>query len=144
MLFGQGGKVFDLLTMDSKILEMERRFAVYLPPCYETSQRSYPALYLLHGGGDDQTGWIQFGEVHHIADKAIREGKATPMVIVMPDAPQEKIDAWFNKYSVLDAIRNMPEEQKRAVRWYIDCGDDNFLFEGNEQLSDFRLLTFDC
>ena len=43
-------------------------------------------LYLLHGAGDDQTGWVQFGEVQHIADKAIKEGAATPMVIVMPDA----------------------------------------------------------
>ena len=36
--------------------------------------------------GDDQTGWVQFGEVLHIADKAINEGSATPMIIVMPDA----------------------------------------------------------
>ena len=43
-------------------------------------------LYLLHGHTDDQTGWIQFGEVHHITDNAIKNGKATPMVIIMPDA----------------------------------------------------------
>ncbi len=72
--------------MDSEILKMERHYAIYLPPDYETSERSYPVLYLLHGGGDDQTGWVQFGEVLHIADKAIKEGKATPMIIVMPDA----------------------------------------------------------
>ncbi len=65
---------------------MERKYAIYLPPCYETSQRSYPVLYLLHGSGDDQSGWVQFGEIMHIADKAIREGKATPMIVVMPDA----------------------------------------------------------
>lgn len=85
-LLGQTGKVFDNLSMPSRILKGERKYAVYLPPDYETAQRSYPVLYLLHGGGDDQTGWVQFGEVQHIADKAIREGKATPMVIVMPDA----------------------------------------------------------
>jgi enterochelin esterase-like enzyme len=49
----------------------------------------------------------------------------------MKDAPKEKVDTWFEKYSVLDAIRNMPEDQKKAVRWFIDCGDDDFLFEGN-------------
>jgi enterochelin esterase-like enzyme len=43
-------------------------------------------LYLLHGYTDDQTGWVQFGEVQHIADKAINEGTATPMIIIMPDA----------------------------------------------------------
>src|SRR4030042_5657028 len=85
-LFCQTGKVYDNLSMSSKILQGERKYAIYLPPDYETSQRSYPVLYLLHGLGDDQTGWVQFGEVLHIADKAINEGKSTPMVIVMPDA----------------------------------------------------------
>ncbi len=84
----QTGKVFDNLTMDSEILKMERRYAIYLPPDYESSERSYPVLYLLHGSGDDQTGWVQFGEVLHIADKAILEGSATAMIIVMPDANQ--------------------------------------------------------
>ena len=82
----QSGKVMDQLTLDSQILKGKRKFAVYLPPDYDTSSRSYPVLYLLHGYTDDQTGWIQFGEVHHIADKAINNGKATPMIIIMPDA----------------------------------------------------------
>src|SRR5687767_10696979 len=84
--FAQTGKVYDNLSLKSKILNMDRKYAIYLPPDYETSQRSYPVLYLLHGGGDDQTGWVQFGEVQYITDKAILEGKATPMIIVMPDA----------------------------------------------------------
>jgi len=86
ILIAQNGKVFDNLSLPSKILKMERKYAIYLPPDYETSQRSYPVLYLLHGGGDDQTGWVQFGEVLHIAGKAINEGLATPMIIAMPDA----------------------------------------------------------
>src|SRR5690606_6375077 len=84
--YSQAGKVFDNLSFTSKILKSERKFAVYLPPDYETSSRSYPVLYLLHGAGDDQTGWVQFGEVLQITDKAIKEGKATPMIIIMPDA----------------------------------------------------------
>jgi len=51
-------KVFDNLKMNSEILDMERNYAIYLPPDYESSSRSYPVLYLLHGLGDDQTGWI--------------------------------------------------------------------------------------
>src|SRR6187455_1330246 len=86
LLFAQSGKVYDNLSLTSKILKGNRKYAIYLPPDYETSQRSYPVLYLLHGGGDDQTGWVQFGEVQHIADKAFKEGIATPMIIVMPDA----------------------------------------------------------
>jgi len=80
-----GGKVFDNLSLPSKILKMDRKFAIYLPEDYESSKRSYPVLYLLHGAGDDHTGWVQFGEVKNIADKAIREGKCTAMIIVMPD-----------------------------------------------------------
>src|SRR5687767_10431917 len=84
--FSQVGKVYDNLSMTSKILKMDRKYAVYLPPGYESSERSYPVMYLLHGGGDDQTGWVQFGEVENIADKAISEGRSTAMIIIMPDA----------------------------------------------------------
>lgn len=221
----QVSKVQDNLSMTSKILKGERKYAIYLPPGYETSSRSYPVLYLLHGGGDDQTGWVQFGEVQHITDKAIANGTASPMIIVMPDAntgtrgyvntangdwryedfffqefvpfiektyriraekryravaglsmggggsfyyalhhpemfssacplsaspgplsmedakkwmervkqtaTDAQLEAWYKQYSALELINNMPEDQKKAVRWYIDCGDDDFLFEGN-------------
>jgi len=226
-LYAQTGKVFDNLSMKSKILNMDRKFAIYLPPDYESSQRSYPVLYLLHGSGDDQTGWVQFGEVLRITDEAIKSGSATAMIIVMPDAntgrrgyandikgewryedfffqefmpyiektyrirgekryraisglsmggegtfiyalhhPElfssacplsaatgpKSIDdlknnrfgggaiegitedakkAYFIKYSVLSLIDSVPDNQKKAVRWYIDCGDDDFLYEGN-------------
>ncbi len=224
-LFGQTGKVMDNLSMPSKILKGDRKYAVYLPPDYETSQRSYPVLYLLHGGGDDQTGWVQFGEVLNIADRAINEGKATPMIIIMPDAnsgqrgyfnnlkndwryedfffeelmpyvektyrikgdkryravaglsmggggsfmyalhhpelfssacplsasvgpltpadqktflertnqkgTDAEIEAYFKRHNAISLINDIKDDQKKAVRWYIDCGDDDFLYEGN-------------
>ena len=74
-LHGQMGRVLDDLSLSSEILGSERKYAIYLPPDYDVSTRSYPVLYLLHGAGDDQTGWVQFGEVLHIADEAIREGR---------------------------------------------------------------------
>ena len=58
LLSAQMGKVYDNLTLSSKILDGERKYAIYLPPDYEHSERSYPVLYLLHGAGDDQTGWV--------------------------------------------------------------------------------------
>lgn len=226
VLMAQTGKVFDNLSMQSKLLKMDRKYAIYLPPDYESSQRSYPVLYLLHGSGDDQTGWVQFGEVLNITDEAIKSGAATAMIVVMPDANtgkkgyvndvknewryedfffQEFIpfiektyrtrtdkryraisglsmggegtfiyalhhpelfssacplsaatgprtmddlknyrlwqgvegitdadkESYFKRYSVLNLIENTPEDQKKAVRWYIDCGDDDFLYEGN-------------
>jgi len=224
-LIAQTGKVFDNLSVASKILKMDRKYAVYLPPDYETSQRSYPVLYLLHGAGDDQTGWVQFGEVLHIADKAINEGTATPMIIIMPDAKtgqmgyfnnlkndwryedfffeefmpyvektyriksekryravaglsmggggsfmyalhhpelfssacplsayvgpltlaeakagfersnqkgtDAEIETYFNRHNAVSLINEIKDDQKKAVRWYIDCGDDDFLYEGN-------------
>ena len=224
--FSQTGKVFDQLSHPSKILKGDRNFAIYLPPDYETSQRSYPVLYLLHGAGDDQTGWVQFGEVLYITDKAIKEGKATPMIIVMPDAYTKRLgyfndirgdwnyedyffeelmpyvettyriksekqyravaglsmggggsfmyalhrpelfssacplsayvgpksveevknrakqyynfevndtdaEKYLSKYSALPLIESMTKEQIESVKWYIDCGDDDFLYEGN-------------
>ena len=224
-LFSQGSKVSDNLSMTSKILKMDRKYAIYLPADYEISGRSYPVLYLLHGAGDDQTGWVQFGEVKNITDKDIQEGKCTAMIIVMPDgntgqrgyfnSPKgdwnyedfffqefmpfiektyriraEKryraisglsmggggsfmyalhhpelfssacplsaytgpitlgeaaerlkkqypgisdadVSKNFSNLSATELIKNMPEDQKKAVRWYIDCGDDDFLYEGN-------------
>ena len=230
----QFGKVLDSCKMQSAILGGERKYAVYLPPGFDTSSRSYPVLYLLHGGGDDQTGWVQFGEVQLLADKAIAEGKATPMVIVMPDAntgrrgyfndvkgdwryedfffqeflpfvekeyrikrekryravaglsmggggsfmyalhhpelfssacplsastgpltfeeakeralrvrpgenaaaesekpTDEQLKAHYLQHSALELLNRIPDDQKKAVRWYIDCGDDDFLYEGN-------------
>jgi len=40
-------------------------------------------------------------------------------------------EAYFRKYNVLSLIEAIPDDQKKAVRWYIDCGDDDFLYEGN-------------
>ena len=226
LLHAQTGKVMDNLSMPSKILKGERKYAIYLPPDYESSQRSYPVLYLLHGGGDDQSGWVQFGEVLHIADKAILNGDATAMIIVMPDAntgqrgyfndikgewryedfffqefmpfiektyrikgekryravaglsmggggsfvyalrhpelfssacplsasigplslddtrdylkrrnvsykSDAELEGYFKNISVVELVNRIPADQKKAVRWYIDCGDDDFLFEGN-------------
>lgn len=102
MAWAQGGLVYETRTVKSDILKADRKYAIYLPPGYEESDQSYPVLYLLHGGGDDHTGWVQFGQVQHIADKAIAEGKASRMIIVMPDANTGKrgyfnqIDGSFN------------------------------------------------
>jgi len=95
VVFAQRGKVFETRTLRSQILNMERRYAIYLPAGYDESDQSYPVLYLLHGSGDDQTGWVQFGQVQNIADRVIAEGLAGPMIIVMPDA-DTGVRGYFN------------------------------------------------
>jgi enterochelin esterase-like enzyme len=92
----QRSQVSETKKIKSDILKMERNYAVYLPPGYDETDQSYPVLYLLHGSGDDHTGWVQFGQVQHIADKAIAEGKAAPMIIVMPDA-NTQVKGYFNQ-----------------------------------------------
>lgn len=82
----QTGKVIEELYVKSDILDRNVKYAVYLPPDYESSNRTYPVVYLLHGYGDDHTGWLQFGEVNRYADKAIASGTIPPMIIIMPDA----------------------------------------------------------
>lgn len=79
------GKVIEGAVMPSKILNRDVRYTIYLPPDYDASSRTYPILYLLHGGGDDDTVWVHYGEVDHAADKGIAEGVVTPMIIVTPD-----------------------------------------------------------
>ena len=83
--FSQSGKVLEQEIIKSKILGKDVRYTIYLPPDYYTSQRSYPIVYLLHGFTDDNTGWLQFGEINRYADKAILNGTIPPMIIVMPN-----------------------------------------------------------
>jgi len=68
----------------SKVTGKWRRCFVYTPPEYERNQRTrYPVLYLLHGWGEDETGWPTQGHVDFILDNLIAAGKAKPMIIVM-------------------------------------------------------------
>lgn len=231
--FAQESKLNENGIINSSILKEDVKYSIYLPEGYETSDRLYPVLYLLHGLSDDHTGWPQFGEVKSIADEAIRNGEATPMIIVMPDAKRtfyvndvegkykyedfffnefipfiekkykcrtsaefraisglsmggygsllyslhhpemfaacyamssgirtdeeiinmnddsydavykhlfgaykgkDRINDYYNNYSILYLISRMPDAQKNKVRFYIDCGDDDFLYKGNATL----------
>lgn len=230
----QHGTVRESLKVKSILLGKEVKYTVYLPFDYETSSRSYPVLYLLHGFTDNETGWTQFGEASYIADRVIAAGEAPPMIIVTPDAgvswyvnsydgktkwedffikefiplidkgfrtrPSKEFravaglsmgghgtmimaakhpdmfaaaaplsagvfvdeevlkledEAWdylvgepygkglkgearlnehYRKNSVLDIVKNANAEDLKKVRFYIDCGDDDFLIKGNMAL----------
>jgi enterochelin esterase family protein len=67
----------------SKTLGLSRTVWIYTPPGYERGG-SFPVLYLLHGAGDIESGWTMVGRANNILDNLIAEGKAKPMVIVMP------------------------------------------------------------
>ncbi|MDR0699448.1 MAG: esterase family protein [Tannerella sp.] len=230
LAIAQTGTIYETRTVKSEILKVDRKYAIYLPPGYDKTDRSYPVLYLLHGAGDDHTGWVQFGQVQHIADEAIASGTAGPMIIVMPDAnsgrrgyfndikgdfnyedfffkeliphiektyrvkserryravsglsmggggtifyslhhpelfaaaaplsaatgswtPEQNkerlgnssgitdaaIEEHFKRHSIEGIINNASEDelkQIKSIRWYISCGDDDFLYEGNARM----------
>jgi S-formylglutathione hydrolase FrmB len=89
------GKVSEGKLIKSSILNKDVRYTIYLPAGYESSERSYPVVYLLHGYSDDDTGWLQFGEINRLADKAIADGTIPPMIIVMPDGG---VSFYMNSY----------------------------------------------
>ena len=70
---------------DSPGLGMDRRLTIYTPPGYENSTGKYPVLYLLHGAGGDEEAWISLGRASQILDNLIAQGKAKPMIVVMPN-----------------------------------------------------------
>jgi enterochelin esterase family protein len=69
----------------SSTLGMQRRMHVYTPPGYDRSSARYPVFYLLHGGGDDDTGWSTIGRAGFIMDNLLAQNKARPMIVVMPN-----------------------------------------------------------
>jgi len=69
----------------SAVAADERDFYVYTPPSYDaTAKKTYPVLYLLHGFSDDASGWTAVGRANVILDNLIAQGKAQPMIVVMP------------------------------------------------------------
>ena len=71
---------------DSPTLGMQRRLTVYTPAGYEKNTKTkYPVLYLLHGSGGDEDAWGDLGRAVQILDNLIAEGKAEPMILVMPN-----------------------------------------------------------
>jgi Predicted esterase len=97
------GKVIETKTIKSVILNKTVNYSVYLPPDYETSERSYPVVYLLHGYTDNNTGWLQFGEINRYADKAIADGTIPPMIIIMPNGDSSwYVNSFDGKYNYED------------------------------------------
>jgi enterochelin esterase family protein len=69
----------------SGIVGDNRDYYVYTPPGYDAAaKKQYPVLYLLHGFSDDASGWTAVGRAHVIFDNLIAQGKAKPMLVVMP------------------------------------------------------------
>jgi enterochelin esterase-like enzyme len=70
---------------ESKTLGGPRRMHVYTPPGYERGSANYPVFYLIHGGGDEDSGWSTIGRAGFILDNLLAAGKIKPMIVVMPN-----------------------------------------------------------
>jgi enterochelin esterase-like enzyme len=77
------GKV-ETVEYDSKTVGGKRKMVVHLPPGY-TKENKYPVFYLLHGAGDDETGWQKKGAADVILDNLYADKKLVPMIVVMPN-----------------------------------------------------------
>lgn len=238
----QGGRVYDNLALESVLMKRKMRYALYLPPGYHFSKRSYPILYLFHGAGENHVSWLRRGNLKEIMDRLIESRAIGPMIVVMPDAgmsyymnsrsgevpyedyffrefkpymesfyrvakgkrftavagfsmggygamlyalhqpdlfqscvalspgirTDEEMEAlnegeynsryrialgahvegephvslyYAENYSILNLVSRLPDGQKNQVRFYIDCGDDDFLYKGNSML---HVLMRDC
>ena len=80
-----------MVEYDSKTVGTTRKMQVYTPPGY-SKDRKYPVLYLLHGIGGDETEWQRFAHPDVLLDNLIADGKAVPMIVVMPNGRAQKND----------------------------------------------------
>lgn len=81
----------ELIEYESKTVGTTRKMNVYTPPGY-SKDKKYPVLYLLHGIGGDETEWQRFATPDMLFDNLIADGKAVPMVAVMPNGRAQKND----------------------------------------------------
>ena len=81
----------EMIEYESKTVGTSRKLNVYTPPNY-SSEKKYPVLYLLHGIGGDETEWQRFATPDMLFDNLIADGKAMPMIVVMPNGRAQKND----------------------------------------------------
>jgi len=81
---GRARRELERFEYDSAVTGTRRRANVYLPPGY-TADRKYPVLYLLHGVGGDEMEWMYAASPDVILDNLIADGKAAPMIVVLPN-----------------------------------------------------------
>ncbi len=99
-----------MIEYDSKTVGTTRKMNVYTPPGY-TPEKKYPVLYLLHGIGGDETEWERFATPDVLLDNLIADGKAVPMIIVMPNGRAQKNDRpEGNIYAAAPAFANFERD----------------------------------
>jgi enterochelin esterase family protein len=106
----------------SNTLGMMRRMHVYTPPGYDKGATKYPVFYLLHGGGDDDSGWNSIGKAGFILDNLIAAGKAKPMIVVMPNGsmPMPPMTGMPNQQAMNQMRDQFTSELLKEVMPYVE------------------------
>lgn len=142
----------------SKVTNAWRRAYVYVPPDYDHNPaQRYPVFILRHGGGEDETSWVEQGRANFIMDNLIAAGQARPMIVVMdwgqaptpnqpvhiPDTPPppEITEVTINELipMVDAAFRTIPEREQRAMAG-LSMGSVQTLYIGLNNLDTFSYL----
>jgi len=95
----------------------EAGVAVYLPEGYAASEEDYPVLYLLHGSGDDETGWMTKGRAKAILDSLIINELCRPMIVVMPNGYLEQTGRYYDPESRLWMESTFEENFSQLIAW---------------------------
>lgn len=85
---------------------MQRRMMIYTPYEYENSSKSFPVLYLLHGGGGDEEAWVSQGHANYIFDNLIAQGQVEPTIVVIPNGSVGQQAAPNDRSSASDTKTN--------------------------------------
>jgi enterochelin esterase-like enzyme len=103
----------------STVTRSWRELYIYTPPGYdENTNEKYPVLYILHGGGEDETGWATQGKTDLILDNLIAAKKAIPMLIVMPDA--NVASGGFNIRDFENSLKMFQSEMKQSIIPFVE------------------------
>jgi enterochelin esterase-like enzyme len=127
----QNLRVRESISMQSRILNQEVRFSVYLPENYFGSGDHFPVVYLLHGLGDDESSWLEYGRIAQYADLSVSSGEVVPMIFVMPQGFRTYYvndyqgsflyeDMFVNELvpHIDSLFRTIPQKQSRATLGY--------------------------
>jgi enterochelin esterase-like enzyme len=98
---------------ESNVLDKMRSMHVYTPPGYEAGNAKYPVFYLLHGGGDEDSGWSTVGRAGFILDNLLAAKKAKPMIVVMPNGSMPRPAA-------VPGVAPDPAAQRGAQQKFVD------------------------
>jgi enterochelin esterase-like enzyme len=103
----------------STVTNSWRQLYIYTPPGYDVNTNDkYPVLYILHGGGEDETGWATQGKTDLILDNLIADKKARPMLVVMPDANIGM--GGFSSDGVESSLKMFEREMKQVIIPFVE------------------------